>query len=202
MSSRKKWTPSEPTGPVLVTREKKKWQIALRRYILEKQPSTRYAPYFGIDVERFRNWIALQFEPDLNWDNFGTRWQLEHVLPSQYFQLEKEEERRLCWNFINIRVERISETGGIQPGVLGAIPYFTQLLEMTGSEICSSLLQKINLITGSAGNLDEHIAFLISQKEELKQLANFSEDEMLRLNQGESLDSIIKEKEILKKFGS
>ena len=77
--TRKKWTPKEEVTPeLLVSREKRKWQIALRRYVLEGNPSTRYAPYFGLDINTLRNWFELQFVEPMSWENFGTKWQFEH----------------------------------------------------------------------------------------------------------------------------
>ena len=74
---RKKWTPHEEvTGSVLTFREKRKWQIALRRYVLEKNKSSFYAPYFGLGIETFRKWIEVQFDSETNWENFSESWQL------------------------------------------------------------------------------------------------------------------------------
>ena len=82
---RKTWTAqTEITDSLIRFREKKKWQLSYRRYVLEKMPSEAYAPYFGLDVEGFRQWIALQFTPELNWSNFATAWQLDHIVPVTY----------------------------------------------------------------------------------------------------------------------
>ena len=114
--SRKKWTArTEVTDAVLRFREKRKWQIALRRYVLEQKWSASYAPYFGIDIQRFREWIALQFEGGQSWDNFSDGWQFDHVVPVAYFDFGSEAELRLCWNFTNIRVARPSPERAVWP---------------------------------------------------------------------------------------
>ena len=69
--------------------EKRKWQIALRRYVLEKNKSSQYARYFGLPIYMFRNWIELQFDESLNWDNFSTAWQFDHIVPIALFDLKK-----------------------------------------------------------------------------------------------------------------
>jgi hypothetical protein len=49
---RKRWTAkTEVDASLLQFREKRKWQIALRRYILERNKSTYYAPFFGLSIE-------------------------------------------------------------------------------------------------------------------------------------------------------
>src|SRR5690606_10922137 len=106
--ARNRWTPKEELTPELLQfREKRKWQIALRRYVLERNKSSFYAPYFGLDSEKFRNWIERQFDADLNWENFSSAWQFDHVVPLAYFDFSAEEDLRLCWNFTNIRIEKL-----------------------------------------------------------------------------------------------
>ena len=77
--AKKKWTPqTEITDALLQNRERKKWQIALRRYVIEGQPSSFYAPYFGIDIKNFRKWIELQLNEELDWEKPTKDWRFEH----------------------------------------------------------------------------------------------------------------------------
>jgi hypothetical protein len=65
--ARKKWSArTEITPAVLKFREKRKWQIALRRYVIEKNNCITYAPYFGLDRENLRKWFEMQFEEGYN----------------------------------------------------------------------------------------------------------------------------------------
>ena len=60
--ARKAWTPqTEITDSLIRFREKRKWQLSYRRYVLEKAPSEAYAPYFGLDIETLRQWFEAQF---------------------------------------------------------------------------------------------------------------------------------------------
>ena len=69
---RKRWTAQTEVNEELLTfREKRKWQIALRRYVIEQNRSSFYAPYFGLDIKSFRDWIEVQFDRGMNWDNFS-----------------------------------------------------------------------------------------------------------------------------------
>lgn len=86
-------------------RETRKWQLAYRRFVIEGVPGEKYAPYFGLNRAALREWFELQFTNQLNWENFGTAWQFEHIVPLAYFDFEIEADLYLCWNFINIRVE-------------------------------------------------------------------------------------------------
>jgi hypothetical protein len=203
---RKKWTPKlEITDELLKFREKRKWQLALRRYVLEKKPAQAYAPYFGLDVEGFRQWIALQFTEELNWDNFANAWQFDHIVPVTYFDFSNEADLYLCWNFINIRVEKLelNKARGNKIDVLAVKPYFQNLYNKTQYGFCLKMIEKLGKIEVS--NIVSHLAienFIINNKEHLETIATLSSAEFARFNLGTPLKDIVFEREMLKKFGS
>lgn len=87
--SRKKWEPQTAITPALLkTREKRKWQIALRRYVLERNVCVDYAPYFGLDIERMRHWFECQFPPGIGWTSLVNNGSLSMYcrLPALIFQ--------------------------------------------------------------------------------------------------------------------
>jgi hypothetical protein len=183
--------------------EKRKWQIALRRYVINKSKSIAYAPYFGIDMEGFRNWIASQFDDTMNWDNFSIAWQFEHVVPVVYFDLDNDAELKLCWNFLNIKAEKLNSTSKLhKPDVHGAKVYFDALYEHTGLQLCSQMAQKIASI-----QLQEilpkpsQLIFLNNKAKDLQVIANFSAYEFERLNNGDDIKTLIAEQELMKRFG-
>jgi len=202
---RKKWTPREVvTDEVLKFREKRKWQLALRRYVLEKNRSAFYAFYFGLDIVQFREWISIQFKDGLSWENFGIAWQFDHVLPIGYFDFSKEEELKLCWNFINIRVERIEppDHNHQRIDILTVKPYFERLYKKTGAPACLQMIEKIQRIE-TQGLVEEPAIedFLLKNKERIETIATLTVEEFNNLNSGMNLQDLLLEREILKKFG-
>ena len=204
-AKRKKWTSSEDvTESLLKGRAKKKWQLAFRRYILEKNISYEYAPYFGLDIENFRKWIELQFTENLEWQNFGSAWQFAHVIPVIYFDFTNEEDLSLCWNFINIRVEKLTPGETLVSGmnILAAKPYFELLYSKTGYSLCLKMVERINNIQGSNIVSEPWLEnFIIQHKEEFEKLATLSSEEYSRVNKGMNVTDIFLEREILRRFG-
>lgn len=194
----------ETSESLLKKREKRKWQIALRRYILEKAQSGNYARYFGLDIHFFREWIALQFKDDLCWENFADKWQFDHIVPVAYFDFTNEEDLLLCWNFINIRVERIehNKAKGNRIDVMCVRTYFEDLYDRTKYPFCLRMLQKIKII--EANNIEsnkELETFIIKNQLYFEQIALFDQADFQRLNQGASISNVLAEKEIVRKFG-
>jgi hypothetical protein len=202
---RKRWTAqTEVTPSLLKFREKRKWQIALRRYLLEKNPCVSYAPYFGLDIESFRKWIEMQFTNDLTWESFGKNWQFEHIIPVTYFDFADDDELMLCWNFTNIRVETIqnNKDRGNRVDVLMAKDYFGNLYTETGYEVCQELLRKIERIE-IAEMIPTTIqkAFILQHKDYLKHIEGFTSYEFELLNSGRDIKEVKKEAELIKKLG-
>ena len=204
--ARKKWTPiAEVTDELLRFREKRKWQLALRRYVLEENKSSAYAQYFGLSINDFRKWIELQFTKDLSWENFGSAWQFDHVVPVTYFDFSKENDLKLCWNFINIRVEKTTpeeKTANNRIDIIAARPYFEGLYKKTKHEQCLRMIDKIASFESIAPANESAIEeFIIQNKQQIELTASFNSEEFKLLNMGKSVDDILLEQEIIKKFG-
>ncbi len=201
---RKKWTPkTEITDSLKEFNAKRRWQIALRRYVIEKNPSFDYAPYFALDIEKFRHWIELQFDENLRWSNFSSKWQFDHIVPVSNFDLENEADLRLCWNFINIRVRKrlVSRSKTDQFDPASARTFFENLYEHTHYQPAHDMVKKISLLEKSAMESpvkQQH--FINLHKYYLNKTADFSDYEFDKLNYGISLGVIIEERELLKKY--
>ena len=203
--TRKKWTAkAEVTDAVIKFREKRKWQQALRRYVLEKNACEGYAMYFGLNIESFRRWIEIQFTDELNWNNFASAWQFDHIVPIAYFDFNNEDDLRLAWNFVNIRVEKLdlNKATGNRIDVIAVKSYFEVLFAKTGYFVCEKMLVKIDEIEISNIVSEPNIEqFIIDRKEEFELIATLNKAEFAKLNSGILLEDILLEREILKKFG-
>lgn len=202
--ARKRWeAKTEITPNLLKFREKRKWQIALRRYVLEKSPRSQYAPYFGLDIQNLRKWFEIQFKDEANWENFGKEWQFDHLIPVTYFDFSNDAELKLCWNFTNLRVENFqrNKDGGNRLDILAAKDFFKELYAKTKYPICKSLLEKILTIEVSEMiSTEQQQAFIIENQDYLGQIQNYSSFEFELLNSGRSIEEVKKEIAILKIF--
>jgi len=202
--AKKKWTPqTEITDALLQTRERKKWQIALRRYVLEGQPSSFYTPYFGIDIRNFRKWIELQLGEELDWEKPSKDWQFDHVVPMDYFDPKNEKELRLCWNFINIRAVKNVPEQGFESKVdpFAARAYYESMFRNTGYLTCLEMIKKIEQIelrlSGGNSKLEN---FIKGNRNYLNALSDFSSYEFDKLNNEMDFDRVLREREFLKKY--
>jgi len=203
--ARKRWTQRlEVTPGLLKFREKRKWQINLRRYVIDKSPCPYYAPYFGLDIENLRKWFEMQFASDTSWDDFGKKWQFDHIIPVTYFDFEDEAELKMCWNFTNLRVEQFqrNKDRGNRIDVLAAKGYFENLYNKTLYMPCLKLLEKIDKIELSAiGSTESQQAFIMEYRAYLDMIEGYSIFEFELLNSGRSIEEVKKEIDFFKNHG-
>jgi len=65
--------------------------------------NNRSIKLLGCSTEFFKRWLEHQFNSVMNWENYGTYWEMDHVIPCASFELTKEEERLKCFNWTNVR---------------------------------------------------------------------------------------------------
>lgn len=184
--------------------DKRKWQIALRRYILNGYVASQYAMFFGLDVKNLRRWIEMQFTGELSWSNYGKAWQFDHILPVTYFDFSNEDDLKLCWNFTNIRVEanQKNKDRGNRIDVLMAKTYFQDIYDETGYPICKKLLDKIDAIEIS--NIISTTAqrqFIKEHKDYLLHIEDFSNYEFELLNSGRNIKEVMEEAALIRNLG-
>jgi len=70
----------------------------------------------GCDIIEFRHYMESKFLPEMNWDNHGNVWELDHILPCSKFDLTLLEEQQKCFHFSNyqplFKTTQIAESFG------------------------------------------------------------------------------------------
>lgn len=66
---------------------------------VNKNNSTLY--YLGCEIDFFKSYIETLFKPEMNWDNHGDIWELDHILPCSSFDFNEEENIFKCFHYTN-----------------------------------------------------------------------------------------------------
>jgi hypothetical protein len=92
------------------------------RMALKRTDSAKYHnTYDLIDCKpsELHDWLEWQFDEKMTWDNYGSYWHVDHVTPCSFYDLDKQEEQLLCFNWRNCRPlcakKNISKNDSIQP---------------------------------------------------------------------------------------
>lgn len=57
----------------------------------------------GCDVIFLQNHLESKFLPTMTWDNYGTLWHIDHILPCASFDLSDSEQQRKCFHYNNLQ---------------------------------------------------------------------------------------------------
>jgi len=74
-----------------------------------KGVDTSYKQYIGCEHETLLSWIEFQFDNKMSWDNFGSYWHIDHILPINSFDFEIEKNKYICFNWTNLQPLQATE---------------------------------------------------------------------------------------------
>lgn len=57
----------------------------------------------GCSLDEFRLHIEQKFTPDMNWDNYGTVWELDHIIPLSWFELDNSIHFEIACHYTNLQ---------------------------------------------------------------------------------------------------
>jgi hypothetical protein len=64
---------------------------------------TSYTNILGCDYDFLKKWIEFRFDPTMNWENFGSVWQIDHILPISKFDFSIEDNLHICFHWTNLQ---------------------------------------------------------------------------------------------------
>lgn len=65
--------------------------------------NTTYQRYIGCDINYLKKWIEFRFDKNMNWNNFGEYWQIDHILPINKFNFSEEKNIQICFHWTNLQ---------------------------------------------------------------------------------------------------
>lgn len=90
------------------------------RHCIAKNTST--LDYMGCSLDFFKTWIEYQMNETMTWENHGTCWHFDHVVPCNAFDFSNESDVFKCFHWSNIRpldaIENIRKGDTIQEDVI------------------------------------------------------------------------------------
>lgn len=73
------------------------------REILGQDKSERCMDYVGCSLDDFKKHIESTMTDDMSWENYGTLWHIDHIIPCVAFDATDPFELKVCWHFSNLR---------------------------------------------------------------------------------------------------
>lgn len=62
-------------------------------------------------IQELKKHLESQFDENMTWDNMGSYWEIDHIIPLNLFHYntEQDEQFKICWSLVNLRpLEKIA----------------------------------------------------------------------------------------------
>jgi hypothetical protein len=68
-----------------------------------KGRNTTYINIIGCDIVTLKSWLEFRFDNTMSWENLGSYWQIDHILPINQFNFSRELDQKVCFNWTNLQ---------------------------------------------------------------------------------------------------
>jgi hypothetical protein len=77
--------------------------LAIKNYDKNNIKKDNTSDIIGCSIQFYKTWLEFQFDTNMNWNNHGTYWHIDHVKPCASFNLLDETEIKQCFSWKNVR---------------------------------------------------------------------------------------------------
>lgn len=67
----------------------------------------------GCQVEDYIIYLESTWSPGMDWNNWGTHWQIDHIEPCHTFDLDDEDDLLRCFHYTNTHPVTITENADL-----------------------------------------------------------------------------------------
>ena len=102
--NRKYWNNRRKNDPIF--RIKQNISRSIRYYITNGcKGRETLLDKLGYSLQQLKEHLENQFDSNMNWNNYGTYWQIDHIIPHSTFIYSSmdDEEFKKCWSLENLR---------------------------------------------------------------------------------------------------
>ena len=71
--------------------------------LLKGNKTRRTTEYIGCTIEELKTHLEKQFSGGITWENYGSLWHVDHIIPCSSWKLQDAFENTCCWNFRNLQ---------------------------------------------------------------------------------------------------
>lgn len=78
---------------------------AIRAAIGNNKANASWTKLVGYSLRELTNHLEQQFDSNMTWNNYGSYWHIDHVIPRSYFNYYsyKEDAFKKCWSLDNLQ---------------------------------------------------------------------------------------------------
>ncbi len=126
---------------IVKNREKKRYHMAFRRFLKGESCHYQIREYVSLNYLEMKNYIESKMIKGMTWENYGSYWVVDHIVPIRLFDVFSLDELKICWNYQNLmplqKDHNLHKEGDLR--------FSKMLLEnVEQTHVVKKLLEKIN----------------------------------------------------------
>jgi hypothetical protein len=75
----------------------------VRSVLNGKVKSKNTLKLLGCSIDDLKNHLESKFYANMSWENYGSYWHIDHIRPCASFNLQNEEEQKICFHYSNLQ---------------------------------------------------------------------------------------------------
>lgn len=83
-------------------KEKKRQQMAFRRFLRGQSTPVHIREWIGLNWQETKILLESRMLPSMNWQNYGTHWVVDHIVPFWIFDVHNEADMKMLWHPDNL----------------------------------------------------------------------------------------------------
>lgn len=76
--------------------------------VINGEHKPRTLELLGCSYDFLKKWLEFQFKDDMTFENHGTIWHIDHIIPCKHFNL-LDDEKKKCFNWSNLQPSNCRE---------------------------------------------------------------------------------------------
>lgn len=84
-------------------RVKKNLRIRLNKALKGKLKNSSAWTDAGLSMGEFIKYIESRFTKDMTWETYGKTWEIDHIIPMSFFNLESKEQSKISVHYTNLQ---------------------------------------------------------------------------------------------------
>jgi DNA repair exonuclease SbcCD ATPase subunit len=80
-------------------------RAAFRKFLKrsKEKPTSEYLKQCGYTRKELMKHLENQFDQNMTWDNYGSYWHVDHIIPRSVFDPTNDQHIKWCWSLENLR---------------------------------------------------------------------------------------------------
>lgn len=75
----------------------------LNSFLKKKERAASTSELVGCSWKFLTAWLEAKFQKGMTWDNYGSVWHIDHIVPCAAFNLTDESQARVCFHYTNLQ---------------------------------------------------------------------------------------------------